>query len=481
MIRVRGLHLSYGARAILRDVDLDIQEGETIALMGPSGGGKTSFAKLLLGLMDANAAPRSTAAGPIWSGQIFIGKDDILKASPRTLRTLRGRTIGLVSQSMSDALNPHMTVIHHMRENLSLHRIRNVSAAEACRRCHIPDQLHHRYPRGLSGGEIQRVLIALALVPEPRCLILDEPTASLDRDNADSVIQMLQDRRGERCQLLITHDRNFASRFADRIVTLHEGELNEGYPRETTLPARMQAPQKYEARSCLSVSHLSHAYEGRPVLKELDFELPEGRCLTITGKSGCGKSTLSRILTGFEAAQAGAVSWKGLQAAEDLSCPAAFAALIPQHPHRALARHFKVFDALKEAIDFASRQSGVRTLSAGADLRARILHLLSTAGLPTDDAFLQRRTGLLSGGEAQRLVISRALAKNTKLLVADEPTSALDEGNKDSILLLLQRLCDEGRALIVMTHDTDVVSRLSGSTMILEGGTFVPPTLADVV
>lgn len=482
MIRIRGLCLSYDRKTVLRDIDLDIHPGETVALTGRSGSGKTSLARLLLGMIDGRADDeRASMRGAVWSGQVLVGDTDVLRASASRVRSLRGRRIGMVAQTMSDALNPHMTVLQHMREVLSLHGVRHAGAAEACLKYRIPEYLHHRYPAGLSGGETQRVLIALALTPRPQYLVLDEPTASLDSETREHIIRLIEEERAARCQLLITHDPRLAERLTDRVKVLEEGRIAEAALRRKGLSGLASCDCRADPAICeftrtgpgVQVEGLHHSYEKNHVLKDIAFELPGGKCLTIVGKSGSGKSTLARLLTGFAPMQGGQVIWRDGPAIL-ASAPAQFAVLIPQHPHRAMAGHFSVAEVLEEVMSLRpERKPGISKVDIVSG-RGFIVPLLSSVGLPTDDDFMTRRTALLSGGEAQRLVIARALAMKARLIVADEPTSALDEQNKAAIIDLLHRVKTEGRALVVLTHDPDVVARLSDVRARLEHGHLYP-------
>ncbi|MBB4303192.1 peptide/nickel transport system ATP-binding protein [Rhodobium orientis] len=504
MITLERVSLSVAGKTILDEVTFQVGCGETVAVVGESGGGKTSLARLLLGLLDGRASERcrrGSTAGFHWSGSARVGGLDVLTATPRQMRAYRGRRAGLIVQALSDALNPHLTVLQHMEEVLKVQHVAGIDARAACLDHNIPADLHHRLPAGLSGGEIQRVLTALALVGDPPYLILDEPTASLDPANKDRAVAAFMKGRESRCQLLITHDLDLARRLADRTGVLHQGRLVEIGPTEDVFErpnhdytrsllqfavdaaaARMRQPKPLEdakaptapavperaaRRAGLLVSNVSHGYGGRPVLRGVSVFVPAGTCLAILGESGCGKSTLARLLTGFEPLQSGTIEW----------CPAAgpaafsLSALVSQHPHRALARHFNVEQVLREAVLLSGRRHrGTRARRSDID-RRQIESMLSRVGLPVDDGFLTRKTAALSGGEAQRLVIARALATNPRYLIADEPTSALDMSARAQILSLLRELTEEsGLALVLFTHDPAAARTLADRCLHLRNG-----------
>lgn len=480
MIRIEKLCLWHGGKAILRDICLDIPQGQTLALVGESGGGKTSLARLLLGLLDGKASKGPAQPGFHWSGSARVGETDVLHAPSRKLRAMRGRDIALVIQGLSDALNPHLTVREHLDECCRHHGIPRASAERLCERHNIPESIRGRYPAQLSGGEIQRVLIALALAGSPRCLILDEPTASLDHHSRAFAVEAFALGAETRSQLLITHDLALVRRMAHRVAVLRHGQIVEsgdtaqvldhprhGYTREL-LHAMMPLPtidtrigDSSVSSGRLRVSGLCHAYGARSILHQIGFELPCGRCLAIMGASGSGKSTLARILAGFQKPDAGTVSWID----SDGSAHGSRTVLIPQHPHRAMARHFSVAELLDEALQFTGSEPE-RSSQA-----ARQARLLEQVGLSHDPSFLTRKTAVLSGGEAQRLVIARALACQAMCLVADEPTAALDAIARARLLRLLQHLCAaRGMALVLFTHERDVAHGLGDQVAHLDHG-----------
>lgn len=472
MIRVENLSLGHGLTPILNDVSFEVQPGETLAIIGESGSGKTSLARLLMGLL-----PGGSNRAFHWKGRAFMGEMDVLNASRRAMNHFRGRQAGLIVQALSDALNPHMRIRQHLREIVLQHRLA-LTAEEICATWHIPTRLLDRYPLGVSGGEIQRVLTALALLPAPRFLILDEPTAALDVANRAHAIAGFRRGSDTRCQILITHDLDLARALSDRVAVLKAGRIVETGPTLSVFrqpshdytrlliksalpsipPAVAAGPDATEAG--LHIRNLCHSVAGRWVFQDLQVSIPEGSCLAVLGESGSGKTTLSRLVAGMEDIQSGAILWR--RGGRETSFRAA---LVCQHPHRAMARHFSVAQVLGEALDLKQKRTGKARLSDRQRSR-QIFNLLETVGLPWDDRFLDRRSAALSGGEAQRLVIARALAMNPDILVADEPTAALDMISRSQVLDLLRRLKEERRLTILLaTHDTAAAGYLSDRSL----------------
>ncbi len=457
MIRVRDLTLGQGPIAILRGVSLTIARGETLALIGPSGSGKSSLARALLGLPPSGPYPR-------WSGEVSLGGLDVLNAPPARLRAFRAGEAGMVGQALANALNPHLTVARHLSETGDDPRL--VAAA-----FNIPGRLLGRLPRDLSGGEIQRVLTALALAKSPRFLVLDEPTAALDPANRDWAAARFREGSEARAQLLVTHDLGLARALAERVAVMRDGALVETGPTDAILsacarPRGCAEPgaevRKHGAREGgIALRGVGHRIGGAWLFRDVSLRLPAGHCVAILGPSGAGKSTLARLIAGYLPLGQGEIG------ALDTKAPSPRTALVSQHPHRAMAPHFTVEEVLVEVLLMGATEGR-------AAEEARMASLLAEVALPTDRAFRARRSADLSGGEAQRLVIARALATRPDCLVADEPTSALDPESRDLVLAALRRAVREhGVALVLVTHDRAVAEALADRILGLAEGRLV--------
>ncbi|MFS4583461.1 ABC transporter ATP-binding protein [Phaeobacter sp. C3_T13_0] len=502
------LCLWHGQRAILSNVSFTIPTGQTLALIGASGSGKTSLARLLLGVLpgrtcDTNVTVSHDRHGFRWSGRAEVLGVDMLQASLRERRKLRGAGVGLIVQALADALNPHQTVLQHIAELLPVSRHRQAEASSLCTKFNIPQRLLHRYPASLSGGEIQRVLTALALVKRPKALILDEPTAALDRGNRIRAVAVLDDGRAQRSQLLITHDLELAEQMADQVAILHGGALVDTGPVVDMLagpgaantksvigfragPTRrhnklgitplVPSPEPFIADPPgLVVQNVSYQRGSTQLLRDVSCVVTPGRCLAVLGPSGCGKTTFARLLAGYDALKTGQLLWRERLGAPPRTCHPGELALVSQHPHRALARHMTVAEVL---VDTCRLNRGTGIASSDANM----MDLLEKVDLPRDEKFLSQRAADLSGGEAQRLVIARALSSRPRCLIADESTASLDQVMRDQILHLLRRLMTEDKlALIVFTHDPKVAGALGHDIRFLSDGQLrLSPSMEDV-
>ncbi|SDQ33670.1 ATP-binding cassette domain-containing protein [Pseudovibrio sp. Tun.PSC04-5.I4] len=488
MIRVEQLSLYHGIRPLLQDITFEIHPGQTLAVIGEPGGGKTSLAHVLMGLTHGYRLKDGQVPVPknnfSWTGEAWLGQLNVLRANKHQLQAMRGHSSGMIVQALADALNPHLTVLQHVQELLHVHGIYRRDARDVCAKGNIPERLLHRYPAALSGGEIQRVLTTLALVNDPEFLILDEPTTALDMVNREIALRAFQNGSERRCQMLITHDIDLARRLATHAAVLRQGRLTEIGTAEEVLeqPRSLYTQQLLKLRRAsnkprpfpkdnsiqdpileakvgngLTINCISHEIQGTPLLSDVSAFVPAGRCMAVLGPSGSGKTTLAHLLTGYEKIQDGFVYW-----GTDVARTRPLATLIPQHPHRAMACHFSVAEVLQEAL-----------MLTDGDM-ADLTKLLERVGLPTESDFLKRKTANLSGGEAQRLVIARALATRPNCLVADEPTSALDMQARSQVLEILRgAMRNRNVALVLFTHDLDVTRALADKICHLEQGQLV--------
>lgn len=522
------LDLPNGGR-LLDDVSLSVAEGETVGLVGESGSGKSLTARSVLGLIPARATT---------GGSVRLDGHEVLAAPSRTLLELRRRSAAMVFQDPRAGINPMRTVGDHLTETLRLcdrrpvaeTRVRAVEMLGAVRMPR-PEEHLRQHPHELSGGMLQRVMIAGALMSTPRLLICDEPTTALDVTTQAEIIAVLAEQRASRGMgmLFITHDLNLAASICDRIVVMSAGRVVErGDARHVlrdpqaeytkrlvaatptiairgsgsgdaasrdpdaamvtdamtapdaacdAIPAADAAPAASAApEPMLVVTSLSKTYHPRgrtPVLAVADaaIEIPRGGSLAVVGESGSGKSTLARMIVGLEQADGGDIRIDGR---ERTAAPRTRAERL------AYARSVQmVFQdpylsldpriTVGRAIEDALRLHA-RLGAAGG--RARVLDLLEQVGLEARHADARPRT--LSGGQRQRVAIARALAVEPDLLVMDEATSALDVSVQAQVLELVARIRRErGLTVLFISHDLAVVRRVCDETVVMQRGRIV--------
>lgn len=487
------------------EASFEVPAGSTTALVGESGSGKTTIASAISGLLAENAR--------LLTGEVRLLGQDVSRLGERGWRSVRGSILGYVPQDPLGSLDPLQTVGGHVTS--SVRRARGVSEQEARRialelleTVHIADAPKKlaAYPHELSGGQLQRILIAGALSGDPAVLIADEPTSALDVTVQKRVLDLLEELREELSLsvLLITHDLSLAAERSDRVVVLQQGRVVEqGRAAEVVAqpaaPYTLQlfrdvpamTPHKYAplqqelrgrregdgAEPAVTVSGVSKSFDGTSrVLEDVDLTVRRGEIHALVGESGSGKTTLARIIAGLTSYDAGRVEVAGTprphRPAVVAPDPSALQ-LVYQNPLAALDPRWKVVDLVAEPLRIAG--------TGRAAARARALELLARMGI--DEAAAARRIGRLSGGQRQRVAIARALILSPSTLVLDEPTSALDVTVQARIidLLFTLRESDPALTMVFISHDLSLVRQISDSVTVLQRGRVVDQGPAEQV
>lgn len=491
LLEVRNLsvefHTAVGVVKAVRDMSYHLDRGETLAILGESGSGKSVSSSAIMNLIDM-------PPGRISAGEILLDGADLLKMPLAERREINGRKIAMIFQDPLSHLNPVYTVGWQIREALTTHGTDNTTAqSEALRllgRVGIPDPAHalNKYPHEFSGGQRQRVMIAMALALRPDLLIADEPTTALDVTVQAEVLALLKELQRETgmAVLIITHDLGVVAEIADRVVVMEKGVLVEaGTVREVyknpqhpyTKKLIAAAPGKGEmheplkgAEPVLSVRDVRKSYGAFKALKGVSFDLLAGETMAVVGESGSGKSTLARILLRLDEPDSGAALWKGrdlfqLSPAElyklrrDLQ-------MVFQDPTQSLNPRMTVYQLISEAWvihpDILPR----------ARWRDRVAELLTQVGLGPEH--MGRYPHQFSGGQRQRIAIARALALEPQLIICDEAVSALDVSVQAQVIALLDKLRKEmGIAFIFIAHDLPVVRDFADHVMVMQKGEVV--------
>jgi len=468
---------------IVKNASFSVPRGEVVALIGESGSGKTTIALSLMGY----ARPGCRIAG----GRIRIGDTDVLSLSPRDLAGWRGRRVSYISQSAAAAFNPAKSIMTQVVEGTRIHALMPRETAEAkaielFRALALPDpeNVGRRYPHQVSGGQLQRLMAAMALITDPDLVILDEPTTALDVTTQIEVLHAFKDVVRERrtTAVYVSHDLAVVAQMADRVMVLRYGELVEEAPTREMLSNPQQAYTKslWAVRSLrkeeepghdqiLRVDAVDAAYGVLKVLHGVSIQVPRGRTVAVVGESGSGKSTLARVITGLLPPAAGSIVFDGKPLAGRLKERGKKLLqriqMIYQMPDTALNPRRRVRDILGRPIEL---HLGL----TGAARHQRILELLEMTEL--DERFLERFPSELSGGQKQRVCIARALAAEPDLIICDEVTSALDPLVAEGILDLLGRLQrSHGYAYLFITHDLGTVRRIADRVAVMLKGRLV--------
>ncbi|MBK8323748.1 MAG: ABC transporter ATP-binding protein [Betaproteobacteria bacterium] len=496
LVRVEGLRITArkptGEAAVLvDDVGFEIPKGEVLALIGESGSGKTTVALSLLGYARPGCR--------IESGRIVVDGIDVLSLDDEGRYGLRGRKVAYIAQSAAAAFNPMKPLMDQVIEAALIHGTATRAAAEAkavalFADLALPDPggIGRRYPHQVSGGQLQRLMAAMALITDPGLVVLDEPTTALDVTTQIEVLRafraVVRDRGAT--AVYVSHDLAVVAQMADRIVVLNGGRARESgtvdqvinHPRDeyTRRLVAAAAPQpRGEPRGAvetplLEVRALVAGYgrldrDGLPaarVLEDIDLTIARGAAVGVIGESGCGKTTLARVIAGLVPAARGDVRFDGQPLPTDLR-------------HRSREQFRRIQIVFQNADTVLNPAHSIERILArplafyrglrGEAARARIAQLLDLVKLPASVA--SRRPSELSGGQKQRVNLARALAADPDLILCDEVTSALDTVVGAAILDLLADLRRElGVSYLFISHDISTVRAVCDEVVVLYAG-----------
>ncbi len=520
VLTVRDLQVSYAGagdpvRAVA-GVDLSLAAGEVLAVVGESGSGKSTLALTLLGLLPGTAEA---------TGSVHVGGIEVLGASPRQLRRIRGDRAAMVFQEPGAALHPALTVRTQLVETIRAHR--RVSRRQAAQRAadllravdlKEPARMLASYPFQLSGGQQQRVMLAIALALEPDVLVADEPTTALDVTVQAEIASLLRRVATEQGVgvLVITHDLGLVAQLADHVMVLHKGQVVESAPvgqlyatprhaytadlltavprlpdqwslssaepaaqsgndgssstQEKAAPGNTSDPEPVACVAGLVVRYPGRGAEGGTLAVDgVDLQVPAGQTVALVGESGSGKSTIGNALIGLAPVTSGRVRVAGCEVSSgdrhELSRLRPQVGVVFQDPGASLDPRWSVHRAIAEPLQQH------RGLSRSA-LRSRVGQLLDDVHLPV--RLLDAYPHELSGGQRQRVGIARALALDPLFVLADEPTSALDVSVQAVVLDLLSQLQQRrGFGCLFISHDLAVVAQVAQRVTVLNAGRVV--------
>lgn len=522
---VKGLSLSIGSSRILSDVSLNVKDGERVGLVGSSGSGKSMLLRAAIGLVPSNCKI---------TGSCHVGNAQTVGANDSALANIRGKYVGVVFQQADRALNPIMNVSEQIALPLRLHY--NLDEDDIQNRVKVMLEkvglnanILNKRTFELSGGQMQRVGIATALITCPKLILADEPTTALDSVTQKDVVNMLTslvDNMGA-SMLFVTHDFSVLSRAATRCYVLDSGRLVDSArvgellenpkvrsTKQLVLAARALSLSKndlsldnndlsLDCKSDLNKNNSSkddcifkakniHVVLGSSktrveALKGVDFNLRVGESLALIGGSGSGKTTLIRSLLGLQEISEGRIEYCGkvvetVKNAKKLSLKdSAYVnmrrqcSLVFQHPFAALDPRWTVRKSVSEPLEIwrKNMSSDSNTVDSHV-IDSKVDDVLNLVGL-NPNVFSKRYPCELSGGQAQCVAIARALINNPRVLVADEPMSAIDVAERTRILDAFNviRANRPNMACVFVSHDLGMIQHLASSVVVLKDGVVV--------
>ncbi|MDC8005019.1 ABC transporter ATP-binding protein [Aureisphaera galaxeae] len=526
LLHIKDLTISFGKKSekktVVHGISLDVNSNEVLGIVGESGSGKSVSSLSIMGLLPKRLAHIE--------GEILFEGKDLLKEEASSLRNIRGKDIAMIFQEPMSALNPSLKcgkqvseiLQHHLSMSPSEARKETLSLFEKVK-LPRPNAIYSSYPHQISGGQMQRVMIAMAIACKPKLLIADEPTTALDVTVQKEIIELLKDLQKDTGMSLIfiSHDLNLVSQIADRVVVMFQGEVAESgsvysifklpkadytkallasrptlgerletlptiasikddsfVPKEISVQQRALRHKKlYTQTPILEVRNLKKEYYGnarlfgrKEVVKAVDdvsFSVFEGETLGLVGESGCGKSTLGKTILQLERASSGKILYRGKSltdlSANEIRTLRKEIQLIFQDPYSSLNPRLTIGAALIEPMQVHGVGKSKR------EREKKALALLTRVGL--DESYFHRYPHELSGGQRQRVGIARTIALEPKLVICDESVSALDISVQAQVLNLLNELKEDfGFTYIFISHDLAVVKFMADQLLVMNSG-----------
>ncbi len=492
---------------IVKGVTFDIYKGQVVALIGESGSGKTTISLASL----SYTKPGLEFTG----GEVLLNGEDVLTAPPVRQREIRGASVAYLAQSAAATFNPAITIGEQVTESAVLHGL--LTQEEATKRAtelyHAlelpnPDRIGIRYPHQVSGGQLQRLMAAMALCGKPDLMVLDEPTTALDVTTQIEVLKAFKKviREENSAAIYVTHDLAVVAQIADHIVVLYSGEIMEqgsadqiiNHPTHAYTRRLMDAVRPKPVAGlgtavgeehdrevpAVAVENMTAGYGGivndEPaitILRDVSVDVKNAHVVGVIGESGCGKSTLARVMAGILPQARGTVKLedKELEGSlhdrklEELQkiqfvFQMADTALNPKQTiSQILGRPLEFYHGLK-----------------GKEKHAKVTEILQMVELPPE--FASRYPMELSGGQKQRVNMARSLAANPEVLLCDEVTSALDSIVGANVIKLLTALRDKtGVSFVFISHDLSTVASFADEIVVLYAGRVVEQGPTDEV
>ncbi|HHW7544543.1 TPA: ABC transporter ATP-binding protein [Mannheimia haemolytica] len=483
----------------VRNVSFSIEKGQTLAIVGESGSGKSVTSMAIMQLLPKNIVSFGERSSIIFEEQ------NLLTLSEKAMQTVRGDRIGMIFQEPMTSLNPYMPIGKQVAETVQTHnpQISNAEAEkmvlETLQKVKIPDAEKKMicYPHEFSGGQLQRIMIAMAIINKPDLLIADEPTTALDVTTQAEILDLMHDLQRDMGMaiILISHDLRLVHKYSDLVCVMQNGEIIERGETETVftnpqhpytvelltpIPTNLKGELPPNAPTLIQGEHIKVDYIlkrslfGKPkkvfnALKDISLYLKTGETLGIVGESGSGKSTLGRAIMQILDYR-GNITFAGktlanLNKAERQALKKDMQ-MVFQDPFNSLSPRLTVGEIIAEGLTVHCPQM------SKTERREKVMKMLEEVNL--NPAMINRYPHEFSGGQRQRIAIARAIILEPKFVLLDEPTSALDRSTQITVIELLNRLQKKyGLSYIFISHDLAVIKALSDRVIVMSQGEIV--------
>ena len=455
---VKQLNASYGEELVLKNLDFSIVEGEVIGIIGESGIGKSTFLECILGNIHQKVIMNAT--------KMKFLEENWLNLDSKKRREYLRQDIGIIFQNGQHSLDPLFTIGQQLKELMVQPEPQKI--IETLKMVQLEEKVLHLYPHELSGGMLQRVMIAMAFINQPKLIIADEPFSALDAPLQKEMVQLIVNlaKQYDTATIMVTHQRELAYQFCTKVLTLEEGYFVEKEEKveEKISIVRDRGDQKEVFFQLKNVSN--HYQDEEVILQNLTLDIPKYEVTGIIGHSGAGKTTLAKILSGFIPYE-GRIKIEGKELREVFTHEKQSyyqrVQYLFQNSLLAFNPNQTILKSLEEPLRF------MRKIKDKTERIGMIQELFTSLDLELD--WLEKYPHQLSGGQCQRCAIARAILAQPECLICDEITSALDDANQEKVIKVLQKVQEETNMTIVLiSHNQTLIEAICSNVIVLKEG-----------
>ena len=455
---VKQLNASYGEELVLKNLDFSIAEGEVIGIIGESGIGKSTFLECILGNIHQKVIMNAT--------KMKFLEENWLKLESKKRREHLRQDIGIIFQNGQHSLDPLFTIGQQLKELMVQPEPQKI--IETLKMVQLEEKVLHLYPHELSGGMLQRVMIAMAFINQPKLIIADEPFSALDAPLQMEMMQLIVTvaKHHKVATIMVTHQQELAYQFCTKVLTLEEGELVV-QKNESPKTFNFNRLSNKEKEIFFQLKNVTNHYKDEDViLKNLTLDIPKNEVTGIIGHSGAGKTTLAKILSGFIPYE-GSVLIEGKELRE-----------LSTHEKQSYYRRVQYLFQ-NSLLSFNPNQTILKSLEEplrfirkikGRPERIQLIQDLFIK-LELEFDWLEKYPHQLSGGQCQRCAIARAILAQPECLICDEITSSLDDANQEKVIKVLQKVQEETNMTIVLiSHNQSLIEAICSNVIMLKEG-----------